>query len=194
MTDKRPHLQEPAMTIPFPGHAAPTASTDVPLEMLAACHLRIRHQCATLRRLADYLPTRGSDEQAQQAATAVLRYFDTAAAHHHADEEEDLFPALLESVAGSDPVCIRELIYTLEREHRRLDAAWRHLRKALVDIADGRQAVLDPAQVDGFVQAYERHIELEEADLLPLADRLLDQRQIEALGLAMRSRRGLGAD
>ena len=162
--------------------------------MLAACHLRIRHQCATLRRLADHLPVHGSDEQAQQAAAAVLRYFDTAAVHHHADEEENLFPALLESVAGSDPVCIRELIYTLEREHRRLDAVWRRLRKVLIDIADGQHAVLDPSQVDSFIEAYECHIELEEADLLPLADRLLDRHQINALGLAMRSRRGLADD
>lgn len=41
-----------------------------------------------------------------------MRYFDTAARHHE-DEEQDLFPALLESMAGSDAVCLRELTASL---------------------------------------------------------------------------------
>ena len=88
---------------------SPGASTEAPLEMLAACHGRVHKQCETLGRLAAHLPTHGSDTAAQQAATAVMRYFDTAARDHHADEEEDLFPALLEAMAGSDAVCLRAL-------------------------------------------------------------------------------------
>ena len=86
--------------IALPGFHSPGASTEAPLEMLAACHGRVHKQCETLGRLAAHLPTHGSDTAAQQAATAVMRYFDTAARDHHADEEEDLFPALLDAMAA----------------------------------------------------------------------------------------------
>ena len=99
--------------IALPGQNHPSASFEVPLEMLAACHQRIVQQCDTLNRLLPHLAAHGADLQAQQAAQAVLRYFDQAAVDHHADEEQDLFPALLESMAGSDAVCLRELIDVL---------------------------------------------------------------------------------
>ena len=88
----------------LPGLAATDAGFEVPLEMLSACHLRIEHQCSTLRRLVPHLLARGADAEARAAAASVLRYFETAAKDHHADEEVDLFPALIESMAGSDAV------------------------------------------------------------------------------------------
>ena len=65
------------MNLPFPGHAAPAAGFEVPLEMLAACHGRVEAQCATLRRLVAHLAAHGADEQARDAARAVMRYFDS---------------------------------------------------------------------------------------------------------------------
>ncbi|MEP6970638.1 MAG: hemerythrin domain-containing protein, partial [Betaproteobacteria bacterium] len=67
------------MTINFPGHSAPSGGFEVPLEMLAACHLRVLKQCSTLRRLVTHLATHRAGEDARIAATAVMRYFDTAA-------------------------------------------------------------------------------------------------------------------
>lgn len=87
------------MALTLPGHSAPAVGFEVPLEMLAACHGRVQHQCKTLLRLVTHLQTHGADRPAQEAANAVMRYFDTAARHHHEDEEQDLFPALLESMA-----------------------------------------------------------------------------------------------
>lgn len=97
------------MDITLPGHSAPAVGFEVPLEMLAACHLRVQDQCSTLLRLVTHIAAHGPDRPAQEAATAVMRYFDTSARHHHDDEERDLFPALIESMAGSDAVCLREL-------------------------------------------------------------------------------------
>src|SRR3546814_7605088 len=97
------------MSTEFPGFSGPAASTEAPLEMLAACHIRIERQCATLRRLAAHLTEHGADADARTAAMHVMRYFDTAAVQHHADEEVDLFPMLIESMAGSDAVCIRNM-------------------------------------------------------------------------------------
>lgn len=83
------------MTSSFPGHSGPSASFEVPLEMLTACHHRIESQCTTLQRLVAHLATHDVDMDASIAAAAVLRYFDTSARDHHADEEADLFPALI---------------------------------------------------------------------------------------------------
>ena len=180
------------MSIDVPGHSAPGAGFEVPLEMLSACHHRIEHQCATLRRLVTHLAEHGADAQARAAATSVMRYFDTAAQQHHADEEENLFPALIESVAGSDAVCLRALTERLTADHRELEAHWRRLRLALERVAAGAGASLPLADVDALVGLYEQHIEREERELLPMAARLLGDDALESIGRAMRERRGIG--
>ncbi len=176
----------------FPGHRAPEAGFEVPLEMLSACHGRIEDQCSTLRRLVAHVDASGVDEQARTAARAVVRYFETAAGLHHADEEENLFPALVESMAGSDPVCIRELTQRLVAQHRRLESQWRRVREALERLIEaGDPAWLDPGDVDALVTSYEEHIALEERELLPMAARLLGDGELDAMGRAMRERRGV---
>lgn len=179
------------MSTNFPGFSAPAAGTEAPLEMLAACHGRVERQCATLRRLVPHLAAHGANQEARTAATNVLRYFDTSAKDHHADEEVDLFPALIESMAGSDAICIRELVDALTADHRALEAAWRHLRSVLERIAGGESVLLASDKVEAFVGLYERHIEREERDLLPMAARLLSEDDLARVGRAMRERRGI---
>jgi len=180
------------MTQPIPGFSSPAASTEAPLEMLAACHGRIERQCATMRRLVPHLAAHGANEEARTAAANVLRYFDSAAKHHHEDEEQDLFPALLESMAGSDPVCLRDLTDALLAEHRALDAAWQRVRAQLAQVAAGASAQLSSDDVEALVGQYERHIEREETELLPMAARLLGEDELARIGRSMRERRGIG--
>lgn len=180
----------PATLLDLPGHSAPAVGFEVPLEMLAACHGRVQAQCATLRRLAAHLAGQGADRQAQDAAAAVMRYFDTSAVHHHADEELDLFPALIESMAGSDAVCVRELTASLAAEHRELERRWRALRRQLEQVAGGDTATLPDDEVHDFIALYERHIAREEAELLPMAGRLLCNAELDRIGQSMRGRRG----
>ena len=175
----------------FPGHTAPTAGFEVPLEMLSACHHRVERQCSTLRRLVSHLAANGVDNDARSAAAAVQRYFDIAAKDHHADEETDLFPALLESMAGSDAVCIRELIDGLTADHRALESHWQRLRLLLGSVAAGEAAALRPDDVEPFIALYERHIAREESELLPMAARLLDDDALDRVGKTMRERRGI---
>jgi hemerythrin-like domain-containing protein len=181
------------MALTLPGHSAPAVGFEVPLEMLAACHGRVQHQCETLLRLVLHLQTHGADRPAQEAASAVMRYFDTAARHHHEDEEQDLFPALLESMAGSDAVCLRELTASLCSDHRLLEQRWASLRQRLLQVAEGAASTLADADIPGFVRLYEQHIAREEAELLPMATRLLSDVELDRIGLAMRSRRGVVA-
>src|SRR5512138_3356128 len=178
------------MTTDLPGFDKPPG-LEAPLEMLDACHDRIRRQCSTLLRLRTHVAASGVDEAARAAARGVMRYFDTAAKDHHADEEVDLFPALLESMAGSDPVCIRELIDRLTNEHRELDRLWRGVRTWLVAVEAGRQPASAPGEIDAFVGMYEQHAKLEEEELLPMAARLLGTEDLDRIGRAMRLRRGV---
>lgn len=177
------------MTNAFPGHSTPAVGFEVPLEMLAACHRRVEAQCALLRRLVIHVRAHGADRQARDAAGIVMRCFDTSARHHHADEEVDLFPALIESMAGSDAVCLNELIDSLSGDHRELEHRWRHLRPALEQVASGCATALSGDEVQVFVGLYERHITREESELLPMAKRLLGSAELERIGAAMRERR-----
>ncbi|MDZ4202278.1 MAG: hemerythrin domain-containing protein [Gallionella sp.] len=169
------------------GGAAPRF--DEPLEILRACHGRIGAQCATLNKLLAHLPQHGCDEQAQQAARAVLRYFDTAGQHHHDDEEHDLFPALLEVAPAETGALIERLL----GEHIGMEEAWRALRPQLLALTQG-EAALDAATVHRFNEAYARHIELENGTLLPLARRVLSDAQVRTLGASMAARRGVKQD
>ncbi|WP_251864602.1 hemerythrin domain-containing protein [Achromobacter sp. Marseille-Q4962] len=171
----------------------PAPGPDEPLALLSACHQRIARQCATLERLAAHLARHGSDASAQSAAMSVLRYFETAAVLHHEDEETDLFPALIESMAGSDATCLHGLVDGLAAEHRELERRWTPLRAALGEIGAGRPAALPPETVQAFAQAYAAHIRREEDELLPMAARLLSDDALAEIGRAMRARRGGGA-
>jgi hemerythrin-like domain-containing protein len=180
------------MNAPIAGYDAPGAGFEAPLEMLFACHHRVERQCATLRRLVAHLATHGVDAEAGAAAHAVLRYFDTSARDHHADEERDLFPALLESMAGSDAVCIRELIVALSADHRVLERHWQGLRPKLAKIAAVEPQTLLADDVLPLTTLYEQHVAREEAELLPMAARLLSDSALVSIGAAMRERRGIG--
>lgn len=160
---------------------------DRPLEVLEACHGRIARQCETLERLLGHLPAHGADDQARQAARAVLPYFDTAGTLHHDDEERNLFP-LLEQ-AGATGAC--ELVETLTGEHDELALLWRRLRGALQQIEAGAAATLDAALTGRFIALNRSHLEFENARVLPLARHTLRADALERLGRAMAARRGV---
>lgn len=173
------------MTVSLLGAAAP--GFDRPLAVLEACHGRIARQCDTLEKLLAHLPEHGADLQAQQAARALLAYFDTAAVHHHDDEERNLFP-LLEQ-AGAPGAC--ELVEALTLEHDELALLWRCLRGELQQIEAGADATLDAATARRFVRMNRTHLEFENAHVLPLARQVLGAADIERLGRAMAARRGV---
>jgi len=180
-----------AAKVSFPGFDAPAAGFEVPLEMLSACHGRVERQCQTMLRLAPHLAANGPDQAAREAAQNILRYFDTSAKHHHADEEEDLFPALLQAAPAVELAPLRALIDALCAQHRELEQAWSQLREKLVGIGLGTLRDLDAAEVSRMVELDRLHIAREEAELLPLAARLLDVEHLDVVGRAMRLRRGI---
>lgn len=156
---------------------------DDPIEMLRACHEKVRRFATLAQRLRDHVAVQGADEQARSAAQAVLRYFDTAAVLHHEDEERDLFPALRE--AGDARLV--QAIDELHAEHEVLARSWQGVRDWLQAVEAG-EAAQAPPQLDVFAQAYRRHADCEEAEIYPHAG-LLDAGRTRAICDAMVARR-----
>jgi len=85
----------------------------------------------------------------------------------------------------------RALVYRLKADHVRLDAAWGEMRKRLARLADAGEAAVDTDAARAFGAAYDRHIALEEAEMLPLARRVLETRVLYRMGERMAERRGV---
>jgi len=162
-----------------------------PLDALRACHQRIRLQCDTLRRLVLHMQEHGCDEQARQAAVAVMRYFETAARLHHEDEEDDLLPRMMSAATLSRGSRLTRLVADIANEHRQMDRDWTEMRAALQEISAGANIPLNSLNVDHFVKLYHAHIVMEEANVYPLAEMLLGKEDLAEIGAAMAQRRGI---
>lgn len=157
---------------------------DSPVEMLTACHDKIRRFASLCDRLARHTAQHGADEQARAAATGILRYFTLAAPLHHADEEQDLFPALL--VLGDDG--LTAATRALAEDHGRLDALWARARPWLEAVQQG-SASPAPHALAQFASHYVQHAAREEREVFPFAARLPES-TLRAIGQRMARRRG----
>lgn len=164
---------------------------DQPIAVLKHCHDRIRKQLATLQKMLPHLALHGADAEAQQAAQAVLNYFDKAAHLHHADEEENLVPMLQSVAQGEDAATLAELVPGILQDHDEMDAMWQGLHEELTAIAAGSAATLSAATVQRFTERYTNHMEREESRIAPMAKRLFSAAQMAQLGEAMQVRRGI---
>lgn len=164
---------------------------DQPIAVLKHCHDKIRKNLQTLQKLPAHLQEHGADEEAQQAAKAVLRYFREAAPNHHADEEEDLLPMLQATAVDAD----RHLLDTLQpqilAEHQQMDLIWIKLETELDAIVSNKSATLDTGNAEQFAALYGAHMEKEEGNIAPMAKRLFSAEQMQQLGNAMRARRNI---
>lgn len=163
-----------------------TAATadERPLELLYACHERVRRFTTLAGRLAGHIAQHGADEQARDAATQVLRYFEQSLPNHHADEEEDVFPAL----RALNDVALAGAIAALEAEHGVLDALWQEVAAWLRGVAQG-EALPPPECLAKFVADYEVHAAREEREVFAAIERLPTP-VVDAIAQRMRARRG----
>ena len=164
---------------------------DQPVAVLKHCHDRIRKQLTTMDMLASPAILAATPEEARQAAAAVLRYFEKAAPHHHEDEEHDLLPMLSQTARDDDAALLASLMPEVLDEHRRMEQLWQRLQPQLAAIAEGRSATLDSGDAATFGELYLRHMDKEESHIAPMAKRLFSTTQMQQLGNAMRTRRGI---
>jgi hemerythrin-like domain-containing protein len=173
----------------FSSTRLPMSGQFQPLDLVYSCHRRVLRSCATLKRLVFYMADCGFSRDAQVVSHGVLRLFDNDVTQLYADEEEDLFPALIESMAGSDAVCLHDLTGHSTRQHRALASQWDALRAPLEEIAAGRNVLLPARKVETFSRQWYDHIELEESELLPMALRLLSDDELARVHRGMQQRR-----
>ena len=128
---------------------------------------------------------------AQDTAQRVVDFFREAVFEHHQDEEEALFPALLESAqAGEERQRVNTLVDALTAEHRVIEGLWRQLEPDLKHVAQGRSFHINAPVLDDLVSRYQAHAQVEETQLLPLADTILGRHgnHMAALGLSLHMR------
>ena len=76
-------------------------------------------------------------------------------------------------------------------EHRQMEQLWQRLQPQLAAIAQGQSSTLDSADAGAFGELYLRHMDKEESHIAPMAKRLFSPDQMQRLGNAMRTRRGI---
>lgn len=159
-----------------------------PFDGFARCHERILANLGALEALPALLEPAA---RARQLAAQSLDFFEITVFAHHRDEEGELFRAVLDSAApGAERERVVACVDRLVREHRRIEALCKRLKKGLGQAAKGRDADLDPEDLQRLVGEYTAHARYEEEEFLPLCERILarDSRQLAALGLSIHLR------
>lgn len=133
------------------------ATWNEPIEMLYACHSKVKRFCRQLSILPDYLEKHGYTQAVLNDVEQILSYFNRAAPLHHDDEELDFFPQLVK-VAPQAQSTIDEL----EQQHKNLHENWNALSAQLEELISEQRQNIDEHLIERFIQGYERHITLEE--------------------------------
>lgn len=156
---------------------------DEPIDMLYACHGRVKDFCRQLSILPDYLDKNGVNQAVKNDVQQILNYFNQAAPLHHDDEEKDFFPALAQQL----PQAQKE-IDELEKQHIHLHSNWDRLSAQLQQLLAGDIQQIDRQLIADFIAGYDMHIALEEP-LFELGRQHLEQEQLKAMGKIMAARR-----
>lgn len=180
-----------ATPLTLPGFTAPAAGFDAPMEMLDACHDRVRRSLDRLERIAGRAAEDRIDDTVREAAADVLRYFDVAAPHHHEDEERHVFPLVLGTCGDAS---LHDAVRTLQLQHEEMRALWAAVRAPLEALSRGEDdRAFDAAAREhaaSFVALYRRHMPVEESLVFPFVAARLSREALDRIGAEMASRRG----
>ncbi|HVK72577.1 MAG TPA: hemerythrin domain-containing protein [Kofleriaceae bacterium] len=153
------------------GRARP-ADADSLVELLAACHARIRHHAELAVTLAAPAAAAQPATAIAEAAAAVARYFSVALPLHAADEDHSLAPRLIRAFPAVAPALTH-----VAADHAAHDAAVARVLAPVAALAADptRRAELAPvlaAAAEDLRAAFAAHLALEEAEVFPLVPRL----------------------
>ena len=168
-------------------------SVDGPFEMLTTCHQKVDRMLGLIEKLRVYLLAHPCDQQAQQAAQDIKRYFNLAGPLHHQDEEMHVFPPLLADRKSPEA----QIVLQLQEDHRKIEALWVKLNALLSQVVSSQPdenlnlTASENDVIDGFFAIYKRHIQMEESIAYVSAKRILSVENIQAMHLDMMRRRGV---
>lgn len=156
---------------------------DEPIEMLYACHSKVKQFCRQLEILPDYLDKNGCTQAVKNDVKQILNYFNHSAPLHHDDEEKDFFPALIKHLPTA-----QASVDELESQHEALHQNWAELAIQLEELLAETRSTLDRALIKRFVSGYNLHISIEEP-LFELGREHLVQSELREMGKVMADRR-----
>ena len=162
-------------------------SWNEPIEMLYACHGKVKRFCRQLTILPDYLAKNGCNQAVKNDVQQILNYFNQSAPLHHDDEEKDFFPLLVKYVPEA-----QKDIDELERQHVTLHDNWAKLSEQLQALLTGDRENVDMALINNVVSGYDKHIALEEP-LFELGKQHLSESELREIGEIMSARRRVQA-
>lgn len=165
----------------------PPDNMDEPLTDFSNCHVTIRRNLEVLKSLASTELTDSKDTR--KTAKSLISFFKSTIPGHHGDEEEELFPAVRDCAApGREAEKSGLMIDQLVLEHRKLEALWKELSPQLKQLSKGKTDDLNRETALKMVHDYAAHARFEEEVFLPLAEQILKNRGMSALGLSLHMR------
>jgi hemerythrin-like domain-containing protein len=157
--------------------------------LLLACHDRIRHFTELAERLARNPGSPARDRQ--EAAGAVLRYYQFGLPLHEADENESIYPRLHRKLPPGYLAAANE---SMVQQHTAIDALVAELLPLWQAIADNPEAQKRVSnelrdRVKQLQQLWTTHLRLEEQDVVPAMRAFLSEQDLKAIATEMRARR-----
>jgi len=165
-----------------------------PVGLLMDCHRRVEMFIRALDHVAQTSGEPLSDEN-RRSLDLSLRYFREAAPKHTADEEESLFPRL-RKISDEQLQTALARLDELESDHRWAEPL--HARAEELGskyLNDGRLSTEDADTfrnaVHQLCEMYQHHIEVEDREVFPVANRVLGAQAKKLIADEMQHRRGL---
>ena len=154
-----------------------------PIEMLYACHDKIRRFCQQISNLNAYLNQHGLTEMVSQNLQQISHYFNVAAPLHHLDEESDFFPLLRQYApeTGNE-------IAQLETQHQQLQQCWQELNNEFLNLAQQAHYIPDAEILNRFLTTYAHHLQQEEK-LFEIGRQTIPKQALSHIGQSMAARR-----
>ena len=137
------------------------ATWNEPIEMLYACHSKVKRFCRQLTILPDYLAKHGCNQAVKNDVQQILVKY-VPEAQKDIDE--------------------------LERQHVTLHDNWAKLSEQLKSLLDGERNNVDIVLINNVVSGYDKHIALEEP-LFELGKQHLSEAELREIGEIMSVRR-----
>lgn len=161
-----------------------------PLTDFSGCHVGITRNFSRLGELPGFLQQAPSSAELSQLAAELRRFFHDVVLQHHADEEKELFSAV-KGVLGEhlDKAMLASgYIGRLTEEHRHLEKLWQIIEPELKQLEKGKPVTLNAAAMRQLSEDYLAHASFEEQYFLPLAEELLSENELSALGMSLHMR------
>jgi hemerythrin-like domain-containing protein len=163
------------------------------VDMLLACHQRIRNFTGIAVRLAD---AAGSAlPEISNAAEAVHRYYSIALPLHEADENDSVYPRLRRNLVDASE---RQSLQAMVDQHGPIDEVVARLVPRWADVKDHPEnlpAAAAELRADAarLQELWREHLALEENIVFPLIRSRLTPDDLQAIHAEMKQRRGIEA-